>query len=126
MNTGFIAQRDTGRYYRLVAFAAAVALLLVAPDALAANGGGSMPWDGPLTQLRSAATGPWAYTFSLMGIIAAGAGLVFGADLNGFMKTIIVLVLVISVIVGANALMADMFGAGAEVAALQSTWTKAA
>jgi type IV secretion system protein VirB2 len=42
--------------------------------------------------------------------------LIFGGDLNGFFRTLIFLVLVMALLVGANNVMSSFFGAGAEVA----------
>jgi type IV secretion system protein VirB2 len=68
----------------------------------ASTGGGSLPWDTPLTTLRNDITGPVAFTVSLLGIVAAGAALVFGGEINEFTRRIMMLVLVVSFVVAAT------------------------
>lgn len=97
----------------------AVALLVVfAPHAMASEGqGGGLPYEGPLTQLRYSVTGPFAFTLSILGIVLAGAALIFGGDLNGFFRAMVLVILVVSIIVGANNMLASFFGRGAEITA---------
>ena len=47
-----------------------------------------------------------------------GIPLIFGGDLNGFFRTLIFLVLVMALLVGAQNVMSTFFGRGAEIAAL--------
>src|ERR1700730_9183795 len=82
-----------------------IALILLAairPRAAlaAATGGGSLPWDTPLTTLKNDITGPVAFTISLLAMVACGAALVFGGEIHEFIRRIIMLVLVVSFIVG--------------------------
>ncbi len=71
------------------------------PDAAhAASSGGSLPWDGPLTTLKNDLTGPVAFTISLLAMVACGAALVFGGEINEFIRRIIMLVLVAALITG--------------------------
>jgi len=72
------------------------------PDAALASssGGGSLPWDTPLTTLKNDITGPVAFTISLLAMVACGAALVFGGEIHEFVRRIIMLVLVVSFIVG--------------------------
>jgi len=48
----------------------------------------------------------------------AGGVLIFGGDLNGFFRTLIFVVLVMALLVGAQNMMSSFFGRGAEIAAL--------
>src|SRR6516165_3740896 len=63
----------------------------------AAAGGGSLPWDAPLTTLKNDITGPVAFTISLLAMVACGAALVFGGEIHEFVRRIIMLVLVVLV-----------------------------
>lgn len=94
-------------------------LFMVAPsDAFAAQGqGGSLPYEGWLENLRASVTGPVAFALAIIGIIVAGGVLIFGGDLNGFFRTLIFIVLVMALIVGAQNMMSSFFGRGAEIAA---------
>lgn len=94
-----------------------LALFLLAPlPAFASEGtGGSLPYEGWLTNLRNSVTGPVAFALSIIGIVVAGGVLIFGGDLNGFFRTLIFLVLVMALLVGAQNVMSSFFGRGAEI-----------
>ncbi len=98
---------------------ALVLVLLLAHPAWGSEGtGGSLPYESWLTNLRNSVTGPVAFALSIIGIVIAGGVLIFGGDLNGFFRTLVFLVLVMALLVGAQNLMGQFFGRGAEVAAL--------
>lgn len=65
-----------------------------------------MPWEDPLTTIKNSVTGQVAMVISLCAIVAAGVGLVFGGEFSGFVKTLLYVVLVISIIVGAANILA--------------------
>jgi type IV secretory pathway VirB2 component (pilin) len=94
-------------------------LCLLAPEmAFASEGtGGSLPYESWLTNLRNSVTGPVAFTLSLVGIVVAGGILIFGGELNGFFRTLIFIVLVMALLVGAQNMMSTFFGRGAQIAA---------
>ena len=72
--------------------------------------------------LRNSVTGPVAFSLSMIGIVVAGGALVMGGDLSGFFRTLIFIVLVLAFLVGAQNMMSNFFGRGAEIAAAsQST-----
>jgi len=80
--------------------------------------GGSLPYESWLANLRNSVTGPVAFALSIIGIVVAGGVLIFGGDLNGFFRTMIFLVLVMALLVGAQNIMSTFFGQGAEIASL--------
>ena len=91
-----------------------VSLTLAFPEiAVAATGGGSLPWETPLQTLRDSITGPVAYAVSLMGIVVAGAMLVWGGEINEFARRMIMLILVISLIIFASNILSTLFNAAA-------------
>jgi|APDOM4702015248_1054824.scaffolds.fasta_scaffold492866_2 type IV secretion system protein TrbC len=92
-------------------------LLLINPDMVqaAATGGGSLPYEPWLVQLQNSVTGPVAFSLSLIGIVVAGGVLIFGGDLNGFFRTLIFIVLVMALLVGAQNIMSTLFGKGAVI-----------
>jgi type IV secretion system protein VirB2 len=98
----------------------ALLLVLLAPlNASASVGtGGSLPYETWLENLRNSVTGPVAFSVSITGIVIAGGVLIFGGDLNGFFRTLIFLVLVMALIVGAQNVMSTFFARGAVVAML--------
>ena len=87
----------------------------LAPDVAWAASSGGLPWETPLQTLRDSITGPVAYAISLMGVVAAGAALVFGGEINDFIRRIIVLVLVISLIIFSTNILSTLFNAGAVI-----------
>ena len=85
-------------------------LLLSADYAQAAVGaGGALPYETWLVSLRNSVTGPVAFTLSIVGIVVAGGILIFGGELNAFFRTLIFIVLVMALLVGANNVMTNLF-----------------
>src|SRR5258708_130424 len=100
-----------------LALAVMLVLLILLPDqALASTtGGAGLPWETPLQKVRDSITGPVAYAMSLLGIVVTGAVLVFGGEINEFVRRVIMLILVVSLMVFATDLMSTLFNAGAVV-----------
>lgn len=122
MHAPLYSQPDAFNRSRMYFIGAAIllAFILLAPHhAFASEGtGGSLPYESWLTNLRNSVTGPVAFALSIIGIVIAGGVLIFGGDLNGFFRTLIFLVLVMALLVGAQNVMSTFFGRGAEIAAL--------
>jgi type IV secretion system protein TrbC len=59
-----------------------------------------MPWDTPLSTLKSDLTGPVAFTLSLLAFVVAGVALVFGGELAHFIRSIVIAVMVASLLAG--------------------------
>ena len=81
----------------------------------AATAGGALPWDAPLTTLRTDITGPVAFTISLLAMVGCGAALVFGGEINEFIRRLILLVLVAAFLVGVTNLASALGITGAIV-----------
>ena len=81
-----------------------------------AGAGGGLPYEAWLTKLQASLTGPVAFSVSLIGIVGAGGVLIFGGELNAFLRTLVFIVLVMALLVGANSMMSGLFGSGAVVA----------
>ena len=76
-------------------FVLAIIILLLPDVALAAGaGGGGLPWDTPLTTLRTDLTGPVAFSLALIAMFVAGAVLVWGGERHGFARSMVMAVLV--------------------------------
>ncbi len=102
--------RNKANVLPLLGVALAVGLLL--PEhAHAAGAGGSLPWEGPIQTLTNSIKGPVAYGISLVAIVASGIALVFGAEISDFVRKMLMLTLVISIIVFATNFLSTMFGA---------------
>ncbi len=80
-----------------------------------AAAGGGLPYEAWLTKLQASLTGPVAFSVSLIGIVGAGGVLIFGGELNAFLRTLVFIVLVMALLVGANTMMSGLFGTGAVV-----------
>lgn len=99
----------------------ALLLLIVAHPAFASNtSGGGLPFDDWFTKIRQSVTGPFAFTASVVGLVGAGATLIFGGDMNGFLRTLIFIVLVLCFLVAAQNTIAAITGQGAEITALSN------
>ena len=109
--------RRAGLHLALFALAA---LLLLAPHPAFASEvtGGALPYETWLGNLRKSVTGPVAFTLSIIGIVISGGVLIFGGELNGFFRSLIFIVLVMALLVGAENMMSSFFGQGAEIAAV--------
>lgn len=90
-------------------------LLLMTHPALASSAGGGLPFDSWLTKIQKSITGPFAFSAAIIGLVAAGATLIFGGDMNGFMRTLVFFVLVLSFLVAAQNTMTAITGKGAEI-----------
>ncbi|MCZ5870992.1 conjugal transfer protein TrbC, partial [Vibrio parahaemolyticus] len=53
---------------------------------------------------------PVAFGASALGIVAASVGLIFGGEMDGFVRTLMMIGLVVAVIVGAVNLLTMLFG----------------
>ena len=110
---------DRNALFYLGLIAVLALFLLGTQPAFASEGtGGALPYESWLTNLRNSVTGPVAFALSIIGIVVAGGILIFGGELNGFFRTVIFIVLVMALLVGAQNMMGTVFGRGAEIAAL--------
>ena len=72
-----------------------------------------MPWESPLQKLIDSLTGPVAIGVSILAIFAAGVALAFGGEINGFVRALIILVLVVAIIVFAAGVLTQLTGKSA-------------
>jgi len=99
---------------------ALLAFFLLAPQhAFASEGtGGSLPYESWLTNLRNSVNAVIGGVLFGIGIVVAGGCETGWIELNGFFRTLIFIVLVMALLVGAQNMMSTFFGRGAEIAAL--------
>ena len=96
----------------------AIAVVALIPDVALATS--TMPYDSALTNLKNSLTGPVAQAIAVIGIVESGATLIFGGEISGFLKSVIYLILVCSLLIAGTKFI-DVFGSsssstGAEVA----------
>ncbi len=102
--------KDISPFSCFFSIALLFALLFSVENAHAAVGaGGALPYETWLVNLRNSVTGPVAFTLSIVGIVVAGGILIFGGELNAFFRTLIFIVLVMALLVGANNIMTNLF-----------------
>jgi type IV secretion system protein TrbC len=104
------------QYGMLVLMLCVVIILMAMPHVAHATESQGLPFEGPLEKLKKSIQGPVAFAISLIGIIGAGAALIFGGEMSGFMRTMVFLVLVISIITNASNLVEMIGGSAATIA----------
>lgn len=65
----------------------------------------ALPWDSGLRSLSTNITGVVAPVIGLLSIVAAAAMLIWGGEINGFIRSMIYTVLVVGIIVGAASIL---------------------
>ncbi|MGN0916093.1 MAG: TrbC/VirB2 family protein [Succinivibrio sp.] len=69
-----------------------------------------LPYEGWLKTLQKSIAGPVAYACAVIGIVACGITLIFtGGEIKGFVRSIVYLVLVMSLVLGANSIISSLF-----------------
>ena len=94
-------------------FLTTLALASLPQMALAAAGGGGLPWEGPLTTIQTSLTGPVAVSIALIAIAVAGAMLIFGGEINNFARMAVYITLVLGLLVMANNMLQSLYATGA-------------
>ena len=89
--------------------------LFSASSAYAAIGGsGSLPYEGWLNTILQSVSGPVAYVISVFSFISSGITLALsGQDMSHFVRYLLYLVLVLSFIIGAKDIVANVMGKSA-------------
>lgn len=110
--TFFQTQKNLKKVLGMTLMLFAVVTMLFLPDLAhaASAGGGGMPWESPLQKLVDSLTGPVAIGISILCILGAGLALAFGGEITGFVRTMIVIVLVVAVIVFAAGFLTQLTG----------------
>jgi type IV secretory pathway VirB2 component (pilin) len=72
--------------------------------------GSSLPYESWLKTLQESLSGPAAFSVALIGIFSCGATLIFtGGEIGRFMRSFIYIILVMTMLIGANSLMSNFF-----------------
>jgi type IV secretion system protein VirB2 len=69
-----------------------------------------LPWESPFQKIVASLTGPIALGLALIAIFCSGLGLIFGGEMNDFVKSCVKVVFVVSLLVGGAGVLANLFG----------------
>ena len=103
------------KYYLLKQLALFVGIFAFGMTAAYAAQTGDMPYESVLTQLSNSLTGTVAKSIALIGIVGSGAALIFGGEISGFLKSVIYLVLVCSLLIMGNVIVDKFSSSGFEI-----------
>lgn len=98
-----------------VMFSVILAVIIQASAVFASSSGSGMPWEGPLETVKESITGPFAYVAAVVGIVATGVPLIFGAEIQGVLKAVLILVLVMSIVLLAAQFLSGSTGVSAQL-----------
>lgn len=101
---------NNNRVFQMFGLFIVVTLVMVLPDQALAAGTTGLPWEGPLDTLKRSLSGPVALAISIIAIVITGVTLIFGSEIDGFARKMIVVVLIIAVIVAASSFLTTLFG----------------
>jgi type IV secretion system protein VirB2 len=90
---------------------ATAAMSRVAMAATTSGSSSSLPFMGPLNTIETTITGPFAYAITMIGLVMAGAGLVFFGEMSEFMRRLLYVVLAGSLLLGASQIITLFSGA---------------
>lgn len=91
-------------------------LVVAAGGQALASGGSGLPWDAPIQKLVDGVSGPVAFGFAFMGLIALGVRWIYGGDLGPAAKMLMTLVIGVSILAFAAGFLAQLFGLSGAVA----------
>lgn len=64
----------------------------------------SLPWEGPLCTFANALTGKTAFALAVIVFFATSVALLWGEEIKGVMKALVVVFMLISVLIGGSAI----------------------
>jgi type IV secretion system protein VirB2 len=99
--------------YALLATLVLCSLICPEQAQAASAGGAGLPWETPLQTITRSIQGPVAYAISLLGIIGCGGMLIWGGEINEFLRRGIMLVLVIALVMLASQVLSSLYSTGA-------------
>jgi len=77
--------------------------------AATAGAGGGLPWEAPITKLVDSMVGPVALGMILLGLVGGVWGFMTGGEINGFVRSMVVMVLAGSILAAAKPFVTSMF-----------------
>lgn len=102
--------RTTMKLTKTLTTASLMVLCISAAMAADTSTSTALPYETWLKTIQKSLTGPVAMSISLMGMVSAGASLIFlGGEFGRFMRTVVYLVFVMALLLGANSFMTNLF-----------------
>jgi type IV secretion system protein VirB2 len=92
---------------------AALLFLCMTHPAHASEAATGLEWENPFIAFYKSITGPVAFGIAFLGIVVCGAVLIWGGEINEFVRRMVMVILVVAVIMFAGALLRRMFAGGA-------------
>lgn len=99
-------------YVRVLGLLAIVLLVLTSP-VHASEASTGLEWEAPFMAFYRSITGPVAFGISFLGICVCGAVLIWGGEINEFVRRMVMVILVVAVIMFAGNILRRMFAGGA-------------
>ena len=96
-------------------FLAGFILLVMTSVAFGSDTDTGLQWEAPFRRFRASITGPIAFGMSCIGLVIAGLVLIYGGEINEFIRRFIFILFVISVLMFANNILSFLFAGGASV-----------
>jgi type IV secretion system protein TrbC len=95
----------------LIMGVALLAFFLLLPEQAHANTatGGGLPWEDPINKLVNSMIGPVALGMILLGLVGGVWGFMTGGEINGFVRSMVVMVLAGSILAAAKPFVTSMF-----------------
>lgn len=90
-----------------------VVLAVFSGSAIGSEAATGLEWEAPFQAVYRSLTGPVAFGISFLGIVVCGFILIWGGEINEFVRRIIMVILVVAVIMFAGTLLRRMFAGGA-------------
>lgn len=100
----------TKKFQILTLFLLTGAVMLFSTAFASESSSGTLPYESWLQTLQQSLTGPVAFSVAMIGIVTCGATLILsGGEIGRFMQSLIFIVLVMTLLIGANSLMTRFF-----------------
>ena len=90
-----------------------VAWIVLCNPAHASEAATGLEWETPLQAVVRSITGPVAFGIAFLGIVVCGAILIWGGEINEFVRRIVMVILVVSLIMFAGNILRRLWAGGA-------------
>lgn len=105
--------RHSNRVLIWLFFFGFVAWLIVSGHAYASEAATGLEWEAPFQAFYRSITGPIAFGVAFLGMCVCGFVLIWGGEINEFVRRMVMVILVIAIIMFAGNILRRMFAGGA-------------